>query len=104
MPTSRPLRSILGCGRTGSAPRRPSHPVLLPQQRLPSTVRATMGSLLRVRICINMQSCPYTFCACDVTSPLFLTSLLLKMRKACADITRVSAASEQGVGWPKALR
>jgi len=104
VPTSRPLRSILGCGRPGSAPRRPSHPALLPQQRLPSTVRATMGSLPRVRICINMQSCPCTFCACDVTSPLFLSSLLLKMRKACADRSRYSAASEQGGGRLKVLR
>ena len=95
------LRSIPGGGRAGSSLRRLSVPDLLPQQRLPSTVSATMGSLPRARICINMQSCPCTFCTCNVTLTLFPPFLLLKIRKTCADVTRVPSASEPGVGRPK---
>ena len=68
------------------------------QQRLPSTVRATMGSLPRASTCITMQACPYTLRACHVTLPLFPPFLLLKMRKTCADITHIFAASQDRAG------
>jgi len=42
---------------------------------------------------VNMQACPSTFCACDVTLPLFLPFLLLLLREACA----------YPVNWPRPL-
>jgi len=41
-----------------------------------------------------MQACPSTFCACDVTLPLFLPFRLLLLREACADVTHYSATAE----------
>ncbi len=55
-----------------------------------------MGSLPWMSMCINMQACPSTFCACDVTLPLFLPFLLLKLREACAVIAHISAVDVQG--------
>jgi len=42
---------------------------------------------------------------CLASWPVFKKQAeLLWVDRICADSTRVSAASEQGVGWPKALR
>ena len=54
--------------------------------------------------CISMQSCIRRFCVCNSAEPLLLPTHLLLLREACADSSRYSAASEQGVARLKALR